>query len=183
MKGIIFNVFLDFVEQTMSYDMVDKIIMKSRVESGGAYTSIGNYNSNEFFRLVATLSEETGVPPNKLLQNCGEYLFCVFVNKYPQYFKERKSVFEFLSAIEMKIYGEVKKIYTDASPPHFQCNRESPNTLTIIYKSSRPLADLAEGIIRGCIAYHNENIDVKRVDFTVKKGAESQFTLIKRGLK
>ncbi len=179
MKGLIFTEFLNFVEKAMSYDMVDNIIIKSGVASGGSYTSIGSYNSAEFFCLIKAFSEETGLPKNKLLVAYGEYLFGTFVSKFPVFFIEKKSVFEFLSIIETHIHVEVKKFYTDADLPHFQCQLKSPEKFIMIYQSSRPLADLAEGLIRGCIQFYQENIILSRKDLVVKNAYKSKFILIK----
>ncbi|HGC5717206.1 TPA: heme NO-binding domain-containing protein, partial [Legionella pneumophila] len=52
MKGIIFNEFLNFVEKSESYTLVDQIIMDSHLKSNGAYTSIGTYSPEELFQLV-----------------------------------------------------------------------------------------------------------------------------------
>lgn len=182
MKGLIFNGFLEFVEQIMSYDMVDKIIIKSNLGTEGVYTSIGTYDPQEIFSLVAVLSEETGISKNKLLMDFGEYLFTVFVTKYPRFFKHKTTVFQFLSQVDSCIHVEVKKFYTDANLPSFKCNSEGTNKLIMIYKSSRPLADLAEGLIRGCINYHQENITINRKSMPVKHGTKCRFLLVKKEL-
>lgn len=180
MKGLIFNGFLEFVEHSMSYDMVDKIIIKSNLPSDGVYTSIGTYNPQEIFTLVSTLSGETGIAQKTLLIDFGEYLFGIFVTKYPRFFKHKTTVFQFLSQVDSCIHVEVKKFYTDADLPSFKCNTVDPNKLIMIYQSSRPLADLAEGLIKGCIRYHHEKIAIIRKDINVKQGAKCQFLLIRR---
>ncbi len=180
MKGLIFNEFLAFVEQTMTYDMVDKIILKSNIESGGAYTSIGTYDPQEFFKLLTALSEETGTSKKQLLITYGEHLFGVFATDYPQFFKNSGSVFQFLCTVEAHVHAEVKKYYSDASFPHFRCKTVPPNTLIMEYRSPRHLADLAEGLIRGCIHFHQENIDIIRESMPVKQGEKAQFILTKR---
>jgi hypothetical protein len=40
MKGMIFNEFLELEESSLTYNMVDKIILDCDLDSGGAYTSI-----------------------------------------------------------------------------------------------------------------------------------------------
>jgi len=164
----------------MSYDLVDKIIMKSNLKSGGAYTSIGTYDANEFLRLISSLSEETKQPANEILIAYGVHLFKIFSLKYPQFFTRKTSVFEFLANVEPCIHMEVKKFYIDADLPHFQSTALSPDKFVMLYTSSRPLADLAEGLIKGCIDYHQENIEVRREDIPVNKGAKAKFTLTKR---
>ena len=180
MKGIIFKEFLNFVEDRTSYAMVDKIILKSGVASDGAYTTIGTYDPKEMFQLLEALSKEINMPTNQLLQQYGEYLFGKFVMRYKKFFKEKMTTFQFLSSVEMYIHPDVKKFYNDAELPHFQCEEISPKEFIMIYTSSRPLTDLAHGLIKGCINYHKENIEIICEEISVKNGAKCKFTLIKR---
>jgi len=46
-----------------------------------------------------------------------------------------------------------------------------------VYHSKRPLADLAEGLIRGCIAHFGEAIEVERHDPRNARGYEARFVL------
>ncbi len=179
MKGIIFNEFLEFVEKTMSYDMVDKIILKADLPSKGAYTRIGTYNSYELFELVSALHEETNIPIKDILYRYGIYLFSIFILKYPQFFQAQTTVFEFLDGIESHVHIDVKKFYPDADLPYFETTYVSPNQFIMVYTSSRPLADLAEGLIQGCINYHNEKINIKREDIEVSRGTKAKFILTK----
>ena len=179
MKGLVFTEFLEFVEQNMSYDMVDKILLKCHLTSGGCYTSIGTYDSEEFILLIDALSAETELPVSKILTTFGEHLFGVFTTKFPQFFKPQISVFDFLSHVETHIHIEVKKYYPDADLPHFQCKLESPEKFIMIYQSTRPFAKLAEGLMNGCIRYNQENITINHEDIPVKTGYKAKFILIK----
>ncbi|MDF1930095.1 hypothetical protein PGH45_08495 [Legionella pneumophila] len=49
----------------------------------------------------------------------------------------------------------------------------------MIYTSSRPLADFAEGLIRGCIKYHKENMTIVRENLPAKTGFKVRFVLTK----
>ena len=53
MKGVVFNVFLEMVEDHFSYNMVDDLLLSLDLPSGGSYTSIGTYDVNEMVSLVA----------------------------------------------------------------------------------------------------------------------------------
>lgn len=100
MKGIIFNEFLNFVEKSESYTLVDQIIMDSHLKSHGAYTSIGTYSPKELFQLVKALGVKNGKPTSVILQEYGEYLFEVFAKKYPQFFREKKRCFNFWKSLK-----------------------------------------------------------------------------------
>jgi hypothetical protein len=50
----------------------------------------------------------------------------------------------------------------------------------MLYRSTRPFADLAEGLIMGCIEHLGECIDVQREDLFSWPGTCVRFLLIKR---
>lgn len=179
MMGLVFSEFLNYVEQTMSYDMVDKIILKSKIPSGGAYTSLGDYDPQEFFMLLKALSEETGTPTPAILKSFGEYLFVFLANKHVQLAKGKKNIFQFFLELKEKVYAEIKKFYHDAILPEYKFDIVSADKLIISYQSPYPLADLTEGLIRGCIHFYKENMEITREDIPVKHGAKAKFILRK----
>ena len=180
MKGLIFTEFLEFVEQKNSYEIVDKIILKAQLEHGGAYTTLGTYDIQELLRLIQSYSAETNLSSKQILIEFGEYLFLKFNAYYPYLFKEKTTTFQFLNSVDNYIHIEVNKLYKGAELPQFECKIISPSKFIMIYSSSRPLADLAEGLIRGCIKYHHEDVDISREDFSPAKGYQTQFTLIRK---
>ena len=74
MKGIVFTEFLDLVEDKFGLEMVDSIIEQSKLESEGAYTSIGTYKFSEMLQLLQNLSNNTGVTIDDLLLVYAERL-------------------------------------------------------------------------------------------------------------
>ncbi|GGI84009.1 heme NO-binding domain-containing protein [Legionella impletisoli] len=178
MKGMIFTQFLTYVEQTFSYEMVDRIICQSHLKSKGAYTSIGTYDPEELMKLVHALSLATGTTEEQIIKMYGEYLFGYFIEKYPTFIK-KTNTFEFLCQVESHIHHAVKKYYPDSELPSIQCTLKSPDVLILNYSSSRPLADLAEGLIRGCIRFHNQPIEITREDLSSEK-TKARFILTER---
>jgi len=179
MKGMIFTEFLDMVEATWSLDMVDNIIARSNVPSGGAYTAIGTYPHEEIVALVVALSQETLLPVPDLVRTFGKHMFGRFLSMYPRFFTHISDSFEFLSGIESVIHAEVRKLYPDAELPSFEVER-APDTLILTYISAHPFADLAEGLIHGCITHFGENIEVQREAAQAPNDGQTRFTLTKR---
>lgn len=179
MKGLVITEFLNFIEQTMSYEMVDKILLRTPLASNGIYTSIGTYDDQEFLLLLDSLSKEANIPTNIILTQYGEFLFGFTIKRYPQYFQYKTSTFHFLNSLEYYIYIEVKNFEPHMEMPRFQCKTISSSQFEITYQSIRPLADLVEGFIQGCIHYHKENMEIVREDITVAKGNKTKFTLTK----
>lgn len=176
MKGMIFTEFMEMVEDTWSLDMVDALIARSQVASGGAYTSVGTYPHEEIIALISALSQETGTPVNDLVRHFGIHLFGRFAIAYPRFFKSGGDCFQFLSGIENVIHAEVRKLYPDAELPTFEVE-QAPGRLTLTYFSEHPFADLAQGLIEGCVAHFGETIEVLREATADQHGAQARFIL------
>lgn len=161
MKGMVFTEFLDMVEATWSLDMVDRIIEDARVPSGGAYTAVGTYPHEEMIALVTALAAATGRPPGELTRAFGRHLFGRFSQLYGRFFEGVGDSFQFLAGIEEIIHAEVRKLYPDAELPGFEV-QTGPRTLVLTYFSRHPFADLAHGLIEGCVAHFGDPVGITR---------------------
>ncbi|MGE0492811.1 MAG: heme NO-binding domain-containing protein [Vulcanimicrobiota bacterium] len=162
MKGIVFTEFLEMVEEKMGADTADQILDECELESGGVYTSLGTYDHQEMVRMVVKLSEISSTPVPDLLKVFGHHLMGRFAVAYPTFFEGATSSFDVLNRVEDYIHVEVRKLYPDAELPSFAIERPAPDKLIMTYKSSRPFADLAEGLIKGCVDHFSENIQIAR---------------------
>lgn len=156
MKGVVFTQFLDMVEDRWGLEVVDRMLLAAAPASGGAYTAIGTYDWQELASLVGALSQEVGAPVPDLLRAYGRHLFGVFVQAYPQFFVGTSSATGFLGRVEGLIHPEVLKLYPDAELPRFVICATSDG-VTMQYRSQRPFAEFAAGLIEGCLEhFHTE---------------------------
>jgi len=163
MKGIVFTEFLTMVEETFGFDMVDTIIEKSELPSGGAYSAVGTYPHTEIVSLVSQLSQESEMEIPLLLKTFGHYLFQSLAKAYPQFVEQTKAPLDFLELVETYIHVEVRKLYPDAELPRFSCSRpNAENELHMIYESKRHMEDVCDGLIHGCLDYFKADCSVKR---------------------
>lgn len=162
MKGVVFTELLEMVEARFSADMVDDIIDDAQLPSGGVYTSVGTYPHEEIVALVVALSQRSGLAVRDLLLAFGEHLFGRFVAGYPAFFVNVSDAFVFLAGIEDIIHTEVRKLYPDAELPRFDIERHDSQQLVLVYDSRRHFEDLAEGLMRGCIAHFGGGIAIQR---------------------
>jgi hypothetical protein len=179
-KGIIFREFIDMVDKTMSEDMTEKIIAKCDLPSGGAYTTVGNYDHGEIIGLVSELSLETGRSEPELIRVFGRHLFDRFVELHGQDLGFAEDLFNFFESIDNVIHVEVKNLYPDAELPHLECARPDQDTLIVTYESARAMADLAHGLIDGAIKHFGEPISVNREDIAGGPRQRVCFTLCKK---
>ncbi len=182
MKGMIFTEFLEMVEETFSFEVVDRIIEATDSPSGGAYTAVGTYPHSELVQLVVNLSQETGIAIPILLQTFGERLFQSFSVKYAHFLKDTPSAFAFLERLQSYIHVEVKKLYPEAELPHFECTRLADGAMKMIYRSHRSMGDVAHGLMIGCFRYFEETVEIERQDLSAGAGSIEQFILTPRPL-
>lgn len=161
MKGIIFNVLNALVEEKFGEEMWEKTLEKAQPASGGAYTAVASYPDEELFSIVGALSEETKIDPNTLVRVFGEFLGAELIKAYPQ-FTEGKNLKEFLLSIDEVVHVEVKKLNPDVHLPRFEYQDVEVDSLSIIYRSSRKLCHLAEGLIEGSAKYFGEKVEQKQ---------------------
>ena len=179
MKGIVFTEFIEMVEDVFSPEIADQIINDTELDSDGAYTAVGTYDHHEILAMVTRLSELTSIPVGDLVQAFGKHLLNRFTELYPVFFNEVDDTFSFLDTIESHVHIEVLKLYPDAELPSFTVDHADGKTLIMSYKSSRPFAMLAQGLIKGAAEYFNEKISIEMVDLSNGKGNHARFELKK----
>ncbi len=177
MKGIIFTEFLEMVENDYGWEMSEQIIEDAALPNDGAYTAVGTYPHKELVRLVVALSQHSGTAVAELIRTFGRHAFGRFVIGYPYMFSGVTDTFTFLESIENHIHVEVQKLYPAAELPHFTTVR-SGNTLQMHYRSERPFADFAHGLIEGCITHFGQSITLNRKQSSAD-GTSAHFALTK----
>lgn len=171
MKGIVFTELEEMIVQAHGANLWDDALEACDLESGGAYTSVGTYEHTELLQIIVALSKQTDIPLKQLVKGYGHHLFFRFHALMPQFFERPANAFEFLESVHDYIHVEVKKLYPEAVLPQFETCRHNADSLTMIYKSRCPFADLAEGLICGCIDFYKEQIDLTYVD----KNTDGQY--------
>ncbi|MCX4026928.1 heme NO-binding domain-containing protein [Endozoicomonas sp. SM1973] len=177
MKGIIFTEFIDMAEKYFSPEMVDILLSETNLPSKGIYTSIGSYDISELLALIDVLSKHSDKTVKELLQFFGFYLFGRLASIYQELLTDITGTFQMLEKLDDHIHVEVKKLYPDADIPKFEVIHIDKKELKIRYQSSRPLADLAEGLIKGCIAHYNEKLELTRHNISEYPPYEALFCI------
>jgi len=171
-KGFIFSELVDYTASAFP-GALDTELRGLRHDGDRAYPHA------ELMALVSRVAQATALPEGELLRRFGAHLFGRFAAIYPVFFVELDSAFGFLSQINGHVHDEVQKLHPDAQFPRFACTPRGPGELEMVYRSSRPFADLAEGLIRGCIAYFGEAIELSREDLPPADGTAARFVLAK----
>lgn len=154
MKGMVFKSFEAHVEKTYGEDTLDLILDQPELSAGGAFTSVGNYPPSDLVCMVGALSKQTGQPVPQHVRQFGVDLFGVLAESHAEIMTKFKGCLELLAGIESVIHRDVRKLYPEAQLPRFDVEaHEEGRFLRLVYRSARPFADLAEGLIHGAIAH------------------------------
>ena len=82
---------------------------------------------------------------------------------------------------EDHIHKEAKKLYPDADLPTFSCQRVAQDVLVMKYRSNRPFAYLAYGLMTGCVEHFKESFEITMEDESSGEATRATFTLKKNG--
>jgi Haem-NO-binding len=177
MKGLVFVELVAMAEDAFGEDVVDGVIDRAKLPSGGAYTAVGSYPCEELMTLVRGFSQHSGVPGPELQRLFGHWMMNSFVKHYPDFFVGRSGSLDMLAAIENEIHVEVRKLYPDADLPHFDVVRPDDETMKMTYRSPRPLADFCHGLIEGCVTHFGETAVINRNDRVTGERTEADFNI------
>lgn len=161
MKGIVFTEFFEMVEEQFGLEMLDNIIERSKLSSGGVYTAIGTYDFFEMQELIVNLSKETNIPVDKLIYTYGLYFFKVLTAHHPNVFKMYASALEMLASIENHIHVQVRKIYPGAELPTFKIEHKDDNSLEMLYFSERSMYMFARALMEKTFEHYDEGCSIK----------------------
>lgn len=176
MKGVVFCELFELVENQFGYELVDRLIDLCELENDGAYTRVGTYSCSELLTIVTALSKETGMPIPDLVKVFGGHLFGKFFADNEETLKSYRNTFDLLVAVEDIIHVEVRKLWDNVELPSFEYERPDSKNLVMTYNSTRPFADLCEGLILACIEHYQESISVRREDLK-DDGTRARFFL------
>ena len=180
MRGVIFTEFVSLVEEKFGVQMADALLSLPGLTDGGAYTSVGTYPHGEMVAMVTALSERTGLPADELCKVFGEWLFPKLAGAFDFSVKPHGDAFSFLASLDAIIHAEVRKLYPDAELPHVPVTHVDDTRLVMEYRSKRPFADVAEGLLRGCAGWFGERVDIRREAIDDKPANAARFTLVRR---
>ena len=162
MKGIIFTELIEMVEEGHGLEVADKLLSHPKLSSAGVYIATGTYPVADLEILLGTLQETLGADRDTLLKVFSGHLFQTFEKKYASLLDGYTDTFGLLKMIEGHIHVEVKKLYPDAELPEFEVERESANELVMIYKSSRHMEALAEGLMEAAAKHFDETFGIQK---------------------
>ncbi len=177
MKGVIFSIFNEMIEEKFGLEMWDQLIEQTKPVSKGIYTSAQTYHDSELFSYVALLAKKTEKTVEELVRFFGHFTLLKLAKLYPEFFS-KKTLKEFLMTIDNVIHVEVKKLYPGAALPSFSYEDPAPDRLVMIYKSPRKLCHLAEGLISGAAEHYQSQLQMSQTQCLHRQDPQCRFELV-----
>ena len=160
MKGVIFNVVQEVVEDLFDTDTWDDLLDAAAVD--GAYTALGDYADSELVSIVAAASTATGQSAEDVLRLVGHHALPKLASRMPEALVSAEDPISFIRRVNDIIHPEVLKIYPDAIPPAFSFEDHPNGGLVVNYRSDRNLPALAEGLLSGVSTLFDAELDIVR---------------------
>jgi hypothetical protein len=171
-KGVIFTELLDFLEDHVGTTGLEEVLVAAGQD--GVYSATGNYDHLGAIDIVIAGSKRLGIDSAELMRLYGRSLFGSLSVRYPMFFEHIDDTFTFLSGIQTHIHDEVKALYPDTTPPEFLVSRTA-NAIEIRYRSHRPFAMIALGMIEACIDHFGENLELHASEAIGAADREADF--------
>ncbi len=176
MKGIVFTEFLNMVEEEFGLAVIDEMIEKAELPSGGSYTTVGTYDFFEMQQLLHELNRISGIPVQELIYQYGLYFFNCLTRQHPNIFNYYQSAMAFVAGVENHIHVEVRKLYPKAELPSFKVIEQSDDCLQLIYTSERAMYMFAQALMEKTFAFYRQKVYIYR-ELLNPKGTRVQFTI------
>ena len=165
MLGIVFTTLVDMLEEKISPEFADEVLVEADLENEGAFTAVGYYPFSEMEKILTVLVNKTGQSADELLYGFGEYLFGVLAKAHGEVMTGKVTILDVLESLDNDIHVQVRKLYPDADLPSFKVLSRTQNSIELEYHSLRDLFKLAEGLIDGA-AKHLGNVVTHHVQNT-----------------
>jgi hypothetical protein len=178
MRGEIFTEFVEFVAERFGPEAAGRVTTPGGRRAGAHYEASGRYDADELIHMVDRLSEARAESRASVLVAFGRHLFRSFAALYPGYLDRAGSALAFLESIDTAVHGQLQKLYPDGDFPEIRCTPVVPDGLELRYRSTRPLGDLAEGLIRECVDHFGDGVRVDREDLAGVHGTAVRFVLL-----
>lgn len=169
MTDLLLRELLDFVEREFGAELRGRLCEASGRDAG------------DLRRLVAALPAAQALGVDAILYRFGRQLFARFAALYPAVFAGPTSARELLLEVAPRVHDELRVHQPRADLPELRARDLGPGRIEVEYRSARGLADLAEGVLRGCLDYYGAPAELHREESGAASGAVCRFVVQWRG--
>lgn len=177
MKGVVFNLLEEYIEENLGEGSYEEILGKCTLTTKVPFVGPGTYPDEDLIAIVAETIKMAGIHLPEALRSFGRFCFYKLSEKYPGFVSPYTHPKPFLKSVESIIHVEVKKLYEDAQPPGFTYLDSTSDRLIIQYRSGRRLCQFMEGLIDGVAGHYQSPIKYKQRTCMLDGGEVCEFDL------
>lgn len=151
MKGITFNIFSDMVEDKFGIKVWDALLQVTQQDR--IYLSTETYPDEQLIALFAAAVEKSCIPANDLVTVFVEFVFPHLQHQNSGIFEKDMTLKQCMLGVNRIIHGEAGKPHPDTRLPTFEYADENDQEPSMLYRLSRKLRMLVEGLIAGAATH------------------------------
>ena len=163
MKGIIYSELVGFLDVKGGPSFTEQVLDQAELPHGGAFSRVSRYPWEQAVQVVTSASRISGLDANDLCEEFGWFLFDRFTVLYTEIVERYPTAEGMLGHVESHIHEEVKVLYPDSVPPQVSSWKEDDG-FVVEYKSHRPFAHIAYGLVQGCMKHFGDTRTVEWVN-------------------
>jgi Haem-NO-binding len=176
MQAIIFGELKKYAEARLGADAWRPLLRAAGV-TRPVYAPGHDYPDAEAGAIVAAASKKTGLEPDAILQDFGEFIAPDLVRLYRHLIHPSWRSLDLLEHTEETIHKAVRRDNPSAHPPQLKCTRTSSHEVVVRYSSERRMCGVAKGIIRGLGRQFGDRLSLTEPTCMLKGGAECQIVV------
>jgi len=176
MKGVIFNIFENFISKNLGEDAWYKVLDEARPEDE-VFVGPKTYPDSTFLKLLSTCVGLYKLPLDSAVRTFGKFTFPQLVSRAPDLVAQFKTPEDLLIGLDGIIHVEVRKLMEDADPPKFVVSRREDGVLDVQYISKRKLCRLVEGLMEGLAEHYGKELHLVHKECTCQGASSCVFEI------
>lgn len=176
MQAIIFAELKKYAEARLGADTWRPLLREAGV-TRHVYPPGPDYPDAEAGAIVTAASKKTGLEPDAILQDFGEFIASDLVRLYRHLIEPSWRSLDLLEHTEETIHKAVRRDNPGAQPPPLKCVRKSPDEAIVYYASARRMCGVAKGIIRGLGRHYGERLSLAEPICMLRGASECQIVV------
>jgi hypothetical protein len=158
MHGLIFAELKRYVETKFDTKTWNTLLEKAGLK-GNMYIAAAVYPDSDILALVTTACNMTGLTPNAVLEDFGDFIAPQLIAQYSFLIKPEWGFLDFLCNTEETIH-KVVRFHQGVTPPRLAVTRLADDKALISYDSGRKMCALLKGIVKGAAKHYKEEISI-----------------------
>lgn len=161
MKGHIFNLLEEFIEEVAGIDKLEIIYERCSFDTQVGFTACENYPDEMLLEMVDHTTQVLDISIADAQFAYGKWLFPRLIALLPEQYSKFDHPSPLLALLDNIHKIELKKLYPDATPPAFDYFEVDSTHSTLTYHSTRQMYDLVSGVLQGVAEFYGVPITAK----------------------